>query len=73
MLNQKTITSIDFGAPAAERDLDGLAEYFYETDSYKRMVSGKKSVLLGNRGTGKSAIFKVLAENLKKQGFLITL
>lgn len=71
MLNHKTVSSIDFGAPAAERDLDGLADYFYETDSYKRMVSGKKSVLLGNRGTGKSAIFKVLAENLKKEGFLI--
>lgn len=68
-ITNEIITKINFGAPAAERDMNyGLAEYFYETDSYKRMLTGRKTVLLGNRGSGKSAIFKILAENLKKEG-----
>lgn len=72
MISKEKITSINFGAPAAERDMSyGLLDYFYETDSYKRMLKGRKTVLLGNRGSGKSAIFKILAEKLKGEGKLI--
>lgn len=72
MITQDLIQKINFGAPAAERDMNyGLMEYFYETSSYRRMLSGQKTVLLGNRGSGKSAIFKILAKNLKNQGNII--
>ena len=63
------IHEVNFGAPAAERDMQqGLPEYFYKTDSYKKMLSGSKTVLLGNRGSGKSAIFKYLGKKLKEKG-----
>ena len=63
---------LNFGAPAAERDINqGLKEYFYKSESYKRLKSGKKSVLLGNRGTGKSAIFKMISEDYNSEGNIV--
>jgi energy-coupling factor transporter ATP-binding protein EcfA2 len=66
-MNLKTL---DLGAPAAERDKT-LKDYFVESDAYKRVRDGKKYLLLGNRGSGKSAIFKVLAERQVGDGNLV--
>lgn len=58
------LKNLNFGAPAAERDINqGLKEYFYESESYKRLRDSSKNIILGNRGAGKSAIFKMLAEH----------
>lgn len=58
----KALRKLELGAPAAERDINfGLNEYFIESDTYKRVVEGTTNVLIGNRGSGKSAIFKVFA------------
>jgi energy-coupling factor transporter ATP-binding protein EcfA2 len=66
------LAKLDFGAPAAERDiLQGLKEYFYKSDSYKNFESGKKTILIGNRGSGKSAIFKMLSESYKEKHKLV--
>jgi len=60
---------VDLGAPAAERDIKrGLADYFVESDAFTRVASGGKHVILGNRGTGKSAIFQVLAQRARASG-----
>jgi len=56
-------STLNFGAPAAERDIaTGLKDYFVESEAFKRVASGNKTIILGNRGSGKSAIFKILAE-----------
>jgi hypothetical protein len=61
-LSPKILRGLDFGAPAAERDIGrGLEKYFVESAAYDRVRSGAKTIILGNRGSGKSAIFKVLA------------
>lgn len=52
------LSSLTFGAPAAERDIGvGLEDYFVESEAFGRLVKRTKTVLIGNRGTGKSAIF----------------
>lgn len=57
------LNKLSVGAPAAERDIGfGLAEYFVESDAFTRLAKREKTILIGNRGTGKSAIFKILAE-----------
>lgn len=66
------LDKLDFGPPAAERDiLSGLQNYFVESQSYRRLKKGRKSILLGNRGTGKSAIFRILAANYRQQGKVV--
>jgi len=66
------VSRLSFGAPAAERDMDfGLADYFVESEAYKRVLNREKTIVLGNRGTGKSAIFKVLAARERARGSLV--
>jgi len=68
-LPSKTLRNLDFGAPAAERDIGrGLDKYFVESAAFDRVRSGAKTIVLGNRGTGKSAIFKVLAARERAAG-----
>ncbi len=71
-LSSKVLRSIDFGAPAAERDIGrGLEKYFVESAAYQRVRSGAKTIILGNRGAGKSAIFKVLASKERSAGSVV--
>src|SRR6266545_293955 len=54
-----------FGLPAAEREAH-LDQYFFESASYQRLLSGQKTIVLGNRGAGKTAILRGLALRVKK-------
>lgn len=66
---QIDLAKMNFGAPAAERDIAiGLTDYFVESEAFKRLASRSKTIVLGNRGTGKSAIFKILADRAGKAG-----
>ncbi len=58
---------LSFGALAAENDIQrGLKDYFVESPSYQRLRDGERIVALGNRGSGKTAIFKMLAARLRE-------
>lgn len=62
-------TRLSFGAPAAERDVRrGLDFYFIESNAYKNVSSGAKTILVANRGAGKSAIFKTMAHRGRDTG-----
>ena len=64
-------TRLQFGKPAAERDIDGLRNYFIESGTYSRVAHGEKRFLLGNRGAGKSAVFKMIAAHEKMSGSVV--
>ncbi|XRQ02905.1 P-loop ATPase, Sll1717 family [Actinomadura welshii] len=71
-LSPKILDVLDFGTPSAERDISrGLEKYFVESPAYHRVRSGAKTILMGNRGSGKSAIFKVLAKRERAAGNLV--
>lgn len=55
---------IDFGVPAAERDR-GLGEVFVESELFTNVLAGRTTVILGNRGAGKSAILQMLAKRAR--------
>ncbi len=66
------IKSLNLGSDSAERDIDvGLAEYFYKNDTYTRFLNGHKTILVGNRGAGKSAMFKYMGAIERKKGNLV--
>jgi len=68
----ENIKKVKFGRLAAEREIDeGLREYFLETGTFVRLRDGEKSILLGNRGSGKSAIIKMLSDYYKQKGSLV--
>lgn len=50
-----------FGADAAEDDAN-LSSYFLKTSTWHKVTTGKIMLVLGRKGSGKSAIFKMLSE-----------
>ncbi|GAA0371811.1 hypothetical protein GCM10009530_22460 [Microbispora corallina] len=68
-LSPKILHGLDFGAPAAERDIGrGLEKYFVESPAYRRVEAGDKTIVIGSRGSGKSAIFQMLARRERSRG-----
>jgi len=51
------IQQIDFGQGAAESELHYLSQYFYKTAQYFKAKEGESRLIVGRKGTGKTAIF----------------
>jgi hypothetical protein len=71
-LSLAELRRLDLGAPAAERDIDrGLEHYFIHSEAFRRVENRSKTVVLGNRGVGKSAIFKILAAQARTKNAIV--
>lgn len=64
------LQKIDLGKDEAEQD-QRLHEYFLQTASYKNALSGQKTIIVGRKGSGKSAIFSLLQSELENLGNLV--
>jgi hypothetical protein len=60
-LHVSDLERIDFGLGAAQQEQQ-LRNYFYRSGSFKLACSDKTYLVLGAKGAGKSAIFKMLGE-----------
>ena len=69
-VTSEEFSKLSFGAPAAERDTP-LINYFVESEAFQAVERGQKYIILGNRGSGKSAIFRVLAERERASGSVV--
>lgn len=66
------IRKLNLGSDSAERDIAvGLADYFYQNSTYHKFFKSDKTILVGNRGAGKSAIFKYMAAAEARKGHLV--
>lgn len=60
------ISKINWGDDSAERD-SNLLSYFVGTESYDRLLQKEKSIVVGRKGSGKSALRKKLEEDFMKE------
>lgn len=60
------LNSIAWGDDSAERD-NHLLSYFIDTESYKRLLRKEKLLVVGRKGSGKSALRKKLEEDFSKE------
>jgi hypothetical protein len=51
------LTSISFGDPMAENEFETIDSYFLNTDQYLKAERGEIHLVVGRKGTGKTAIF----------------
>jgi hypothetical protein len=51
----------DFGSDVAESD-EHLRKYFIQTDVFREVIHDETDLILGPKGTGKTSIFRMLAE-----------
>ena len=66
---KKSLIDIDelLGPEKAEEDLN-LARYFIQSNQYRSIVKGTKDLILGRKGSGKSALYCYLIHQLKNEG-----
>lgn len=64
------LQNIDLGKDEAEQD-QRLKEYFLKTTSYQNALLGTKTIVIGRKGSGKSAIFTLMRSELEKAGTLV--
>jgi len=69
------LIKLGIGCDVAEKEKGGLEEYFVETSSYYAALKQEKTILVGRKGSGKSAIYiRVLKELLKdKNNYIVAL
>ncbi len=58
------LQNISIGDPVAEHEADGLLDYFIPTASYSEALVSKHAIFVGRKGTGKTAIFYKLADEI---------
>jgi hypothetical protein len=54
------LRGLSFGQRVAEEEVEGLSDYFVETDQWRRILDGVVDVVFGAKGSGKSAIYSSL-------------
>jgi hypothetical protein len=71
---RQVLQEASFGERIAEQEIDELAEYFVETDQWRRLFAGEVDVVYGPKGSGKSALYSLLVtkqQDLFDRGILI--
>lgn len=51
------LRKLDLGATSAENEMRNLANYYLETEQYLQSLRGEAHLVVGRKGSGKSAIF----------------
>ena len=60
-LVKDVLTLMDLGSSVAEHD-ELLGRYFIETATFRSVIEGRVDVVAGDKGTGKTALFRILKE-----------
>lgn len=67
----ETFSSLNLGSDVAEQD-DHLNEYFLSTPAYRRCKSHEKCLVIGPKGSGKTAILRTLQQGSPGVAVVIT-
>ena len=65
MLIKDLLAKLNLGNSVAEFDSD-LQSYFVETQSFRALVKGDVDIIAGDKGTGKTALYRVLRERYRE-------
>ena len=60
----EALNHMKVGRSVAEMD-DDLDQYFIETETFRALIEGEKDIIAGDKGTGKSAIYRMLQQNYR--------
>jgi hypothetical protein len=65
---QTLLEGITFGASAAENEFRELASYYLKTDQFQRALRGEVRLVVGRKGSGKTAIFVQVRDHFRHYG-----
>jgi hypothetical protein len=58
------VRHLDVGNSVAEFD-DALDKYFVDTEPFRALIFNKADIIAGDKGTGKTAIFRILQKRYR--------
>ena len=61
-----TLEQLDLGDVAAENEIGGLRDYFVRTGQYRQAIKGHARLIVGRKGSGKTAIFYEARDHAKR-------
>lgn len=64
---------IRMGASSAENEYQSLSDYYLETDEFLSVLRGKIQVVLGRKGSGKTALFFQLRDRIRQKKQVVVL
>lgn len=69
---ETVLQSLDLGATSAENEMRTLMYYYLRTDQYLKALRGDAKIVIGRKGTGKSAIFlQIRDQERNKNGQIV--
>jgi hypothetical protein len=60
------LEALDLGRPTAENEFQTLGEYYLKTGEYDKTLRGEVNLVLGRKGTGKTAIFSQVRDHIRR-------
>ncbi|MDO9182076.1 MAG: hypothetical protein Q7U04_06690, partial [Bacteriovorax sp.] len=60
------LESLNLGASSAENELRDLGQYYLKTDAFMRAERGEARLIVGRKGSGKTAIFYQLRDRIRR-------
>ncbi|RPA38608.1 hypothetical protein EGC78_02185 [Shewanella frigidimarina] len=70
--NDTFLQSLDLGATSAENEMRTLESYYLKTDQFLKSLRGEANIIVGRKGSGKSAIFlQVRDRERNKKGNIV--
>lgn len=60
------LQSISLGDPMAENEFQSLGAYYVQTDEYNRALRGEVNLVVGRKGTGKTALFFQVRDRVRR-------
>lgn len=70
---EKFLQTVDLGSSTAENELRDLASYYLETSPYQRVARGEARIVVGRKGSGKSAIFLRARDKVRRNKSFVVL
>ena len=69
------LTKLSIGDPTAENEMTTLSDYYLSTDEYQRALRGEVNLVVGRKGSGKTALFVQLRDTkrAKKPNIVVDL
>ena len=66
LIRPDLLSRVSFGDPMAENEFETLANYYVPTDAYQRAQRGEVNLIVGRKGTGKTALFSQLRNDKRR-------
>ncbi|MGF1641621.1 MAG: P-loop ATPase, Sll1717 family [Rhodospirillales bacterium] len=72
---QSILTTLRIGDPSAENEMSTLSDYYLATDDFQRTLRGEVNLVVGRKGSGKTALFVQLrnAKRANRQNIVVDL